>query len=798
MGSPGCFCPHCGAEVGADALCCRSCGKALRSTTAREPKAHTPLASGGDGTRSVAYPSRLGETKLLPVRVSAWLATELTKRRLIGLGLFSLLLALFLAFNRVPKLDIVSADLAAISGPSAKCFQGFCVEQSADSGLLSQWWGFSVIYLRLVGVGMIFAFVAAGLAEAFLLPGSTGRTFSSSGIRGALKGMVVGGPMTLCSACIVPVSAAFRRGGASTETTLSIVQASSTLNLPAMIMIATVFSPFLAGSRIALGVVGVLLIGPLVSMVIGDRERFSGSISMGVEPARWRSSSWSVELKDGLRDWAWASLRYVLRLGPVMLLAGFVSGLALLWISPERIAEFMGDSLLAIGVAATLGLFINVPLMFEIPLVAALMLVGMGTAPAATLLFTAAAAGPVTFWGLAQVMSKRVVALFGATTWTLGVAGGVLVLLLGAVMSNTSESTARLMPDFRTTSPPLLQSTLVRNGAAGREIQLVENSATSEQPLAPTVRFVEVTEAAGLTYLQYMLRPDGQCLLGSICHPERQSGGAAAADYDNDGYVDVYVSRLDGPDILFRNLGDGRFENASASAGFDGFNLHSNGVVWFDADNDGDMDLYVTTIGDTRFYMFINDGNGRFTEEAISRGAAIETAYQHSGFSIAVGDYDRDGWADLHVNEWGSSALLPEGALSHARLLRNRGPEAPGHFEDRTVQAGVVLDEVKSQDATAIAMRSIGQESPGPFAFASAFADLDSDGWPDLAIVSDNGHTRLFWNNGDGTFTDGTIGAQIGSDRNGMGSTFGDYDADGDLGLVCERDLSRGRGMYRR
>ena len=715
------------------------------------------------------------------VRVSAWLAAELTKRRLIGLGLFSLLLALFLALNRVPKLDIVSADLAAVSGPSAKCFQGFCVDSSSDSGLLSRWWGFSVTYLRLVAVGMTFAFVVAGLVEAFLLPGLGGHNFSSKGIRGSLKGMLVGGAMTLCSACIVPVSAAFRRRGAGTETTLSIVQASSILNLPSLIMIAAVFSPVLVGSRVVLGVVGVLLIGPLVSMVIGERDRSSGSSSTGLEPAGWRSSSWSTELKDGLRDWARASLRYVLRLGPVMVLAGFVSGLAIQWINPERIAAFMGDSLLAIAVAATLGILINVPLMFEIPLVAALMLVGMGTAPAATLLFTAAAAGPVTFWGLAQVMSKRVVVLFGATTWILGVAGGVLVLLLGTVMSNTSGSTARLMADSRTISAPFLQSTPVRDGAPARENQIVENSAASEYPLDPTVRFVDVTEAAGVTYLQYTLRPDGQCLLGNFCHPERQSGGAAAADYDNDGYVDIYVSRLDGPDILFRNLGNGRFENASSSAGLDGFNLRSNGVAWFDADNDGDMDLYVTTIGDTRFYMFINDGNGRFTEEAISRGAAIETAYQHSGFSIAVGDYDRDGWVDLHVNEWGSSRLLPEGALSHARLLRNRGPAAPGHFEDRTVQAGVVLDEVKSQDETAIAMASIGQESRGPFAFASAFVDLDSDGWPDLAIVSDNGHTRLFWNNGDGTFTDGTIRARIGSDRNGMGSTFGDYDADGDL-----------------
>ena len=74
-----------------------------------------------------------------------------------------------------------------------------------------------------------------------------------------------------------------------------------------------------------------------------------------------------------------------------------------------------------------------------------------------------------------------------------------------------------------------------------------------------------------------------------------------------------------------------------------------------------------------------------------------------------------------------------------------------------------------------------GPSPKGVFSFASAFTDLDGDGWPDLAVASDFGTTRLYWNNGDGTFTDGTIGARIGSDKNGMGSTFGDYDGDGDL-----------------
>ena len=282
-----------------------------------------------------------------------------------------------------------------------------------------------------------------------------------------------------------------------------------------------------------------------------------------------------------------------------------------------------------------------------------------------------------------------------------------------------------------------------------------------------------------------------------MCAAERQSGGAAAADYDNDGYIDIYVTRLDAPDILFRNLGNGSFEDRTLEAGLHEFDLRSNGAVWFDSDNDGDLDLYVTTIADTRFYLFVNDGQGRFTEEAVGRGAAVDTAHQHIGYSVAVGDYDRDGWLDLHVNEWGSSLLL-DGLPSHARLLRNRGSEAPGHFEDVTVEAGVALEEVQSQlDRDPISPSLAAPK--GPFAFASTFVDLDSDGWPDLAIASDNGHSRLFWNNGDGTFDRRHAGrSKVGTDKSGMGSTFGDYDGDGDLdwfvtAIYAEVDLCEGK-----
>ena len=280
------------------------------------------------------------------------------------------------------------------------------------------------------------------------------------------------------------------------------------------------------------------------------------------------------------------------------------------------------------------------------------------------------------------------------------------------------------------------------------------------------VRFTDVTEEAGIRYIQHSLPRD-------LYYPAHMSGGAAAGDYDADGYIDLFVTRLDEPDILYRNMCDGTFRDVTAGTGLGALVMDSNGVGWVDVDHDGDLDLYVTALWDTRFYLYINDGQGRFTEEAIRRGAAVEGEDSHFGYSPAFADFDRDGFVDIHTTEWRHDEVNPTGARSNARLLRNRGADGPGwagYFEDVTETAGVSLDDVPS--------RSVNSH-PGAFSFASQFSDLDGDGWLDLAVASDFGQSRLFWNNGDGTFTDGTVPAGVGTDENGMGHAIGDYDGDG-------------------
>ena len=260
------------------------------------------------------------------------------------------------------------------------------------------------------------------------------------------------------------------------------------------------------------------------------------------------------------------------------------------------------------------------------------------------------------------------------------------------------------------------------------------------------------------------------------------TGGVAVGDYDNDGFQDLFVTRAGATDILYRNKGDGTFEDKTSDANLTQV-LNSNGAIWGDVDNDGDADLYVTTVFDSteRFHLYINNGNGAFDEEAVSRGAAVSLS-QHSamgaGYSAAFGDYDNDGFIDLHTNEWGNFKWASENVdgpigmpeNSQARLLRNLGATGQaGHFEDKTIFAGVTLADNTPDPPV----------SAGIYSFSSRFADIDRDGYQDLVIAGDFGTSQIYFNDGDGSFTNATASSNFGTDENGMGLHVADYDYDG-------------------
>lgn len=291
-------------------------------------------------------------------------------------------------------------------------------------------------------------------------------------------------------------------------------------------------------------------------------------------------------------------------------------------------------------------------------------------------------------------------------------------------------------------------------------------------PAAAQTQFTNAGQSMGLTHVH------AQSLVGHPVDRTAMLGGAAAADLNGDGWVDLFVTLFDGVDILYANRG---VDANGVHQGFeDRTNIafpgrkpgpRSNGVAYADVDNDGDLDLYITRCFAPQHQLWLNNGSGVFQEAAIPSGAAVVPGSSRYGTSAAFGDYNKDGWVDIYVAEWGLFAAT--GAPIHCVLLKNRGASDPGKFDDVTIAAGLSLEDDVAQMP--------GAQTPGQFQFTPRFTDLDDDGWPDLALAGDFGTSHLFWNNGDGTFTEGTDTAGVGSDENGMGATIADFDGDGRL-----------------
>ncbi len=337
-----------------------------------------------------------------------------------------------------------------------------------------------------------------------------------------------------------------------------------------------------------------------------------------------------------------------------------------------------------------------------------------------------------------------------------------------------------------TTAEPTTASNASTDVVECRRSDLPETEApTAAEPAPDDPVFVDVTERAGLAVEALAPLPScvpPTCALnqpalfvdfpeidvaqdatgGAFCQMERFTGGVAVGDVDDDGDPDLAFSRIDGPVRVFLNDA-GNFRDATSQLGLDrGAHPPTTGLAFADIDNDGDLDLAANTIIAARPLLYIRDGDG-FAEQGDTRGFAPATPALHAGYSIAPGDFDRDGYVDFYVTEYLGASADDADFTNDGRLLRNRGAAEPGVFDDVTESAGA----------------SIAAHGP-VYAFGASFADLDADGWPDLSVTGDFGTSRLFWNDGDGTFTEATESSGVGTEENGMGSATADVDGDGD------------------
>jgi enediyne biosynthesis protein E4 len=290
--------------------------------------------------------------------------------------------------------------------------------------------------------------------------------------------------------------------------------------------------------------------------------------------------------------------------------------------------------------------------------------------------------------------------------------------------------------------------------------RLYRNDLTVAPDGRRTVRFTDVTDRAGLRLNAYGM-------------------GVAVADYDNDGWLDVYLTAF-GANKLYRNRGDGTFADVTATAGVDDARW-STSAAFFDYDRDGHLDLYVaayvdfTLLGNRLCYdavgvrdycspsvyrsipdrLFRNMGDGRFAD--VTESAGISRAVG-AGLGVAIGDYDGDGWLDVYV----ANDAMPN------QLWINQGD---GTFRDEGLISGSAVSASGRPEAS----------------MGIASGDFDSDGDEDLFVTNLVGETFvLYVNDGRGNFEDARTQWGLAAPTaafTGFGTEWIDFDNNGRLDL---------------
>ncbi len=299
------------------------------------------------------------------------------------------------------------------------------------------------------------------------------------------------------------------------------------------------------------------------------------------------------------------------------------------------------------------------------------------------------------------------------------------------------------------------------------------------EQIAEARAFVDVTKAAGFTHIHH--KPYLDPKLDRIMSWMTSVGAAAAAgDFNNDGFVDLYVtdSKKGKPNYLYRNKGDGTFVDVAPQAGV-AENINDDSgtsmdCIWGDYDNDGNLDLFIVKWG--RDILFHNNGDGTFTNVTAKafRNEKNEPGSPWTNGNAATWvDYDGDGLLDIYVGNYFAPVDLWH--LKHTRIMHDS-------FEkSRNAGKNALFHNNGDGTFTDVAPK-LNLDDPG-WTLSVGHGDINNDGWPDIYCANDFGTDQLFLNKGDGTFRNITELAFGEDTKKGMNVDFGDVDNDGWLDI---------------
>jgi cytochrome c-type biogenesis protein CcmH/NrfG len=375
----------------------------------------------------------------------------------------------------------------------------------------------------------------------------------------------------------------------------------------------------------------------------------------------------------------------------------------------------------------------------------------------------------------------------------------VVVVLIGALVTwrirkenapeeytpgESSKDITSVLSD-RAAQVPAVKVQAIKNTVSSRVVDRLLDPGRNLPPGAPEPRFTDVTKAAGLASFRQFQGPRSSQL------PEDMGSGVAWGDFDNDGLDDPFVVSGGGsldfassqlaPSLLYRNLGDGRFEKVQD---FPDLRIRGMGAAWGDYNNDGWLDLVVT--GYDTIILFRNDHGHLVRDKSFPSPKGFWTG-------VSWGDYNRDGYLDLHVcgyvkyrpGERNNSANSTQFGLEVPFTLNPASYEPERNLLFRNNGNGTFTEVAKE----------LGVSNPEGRSLSGLWHDFDGDGWPDLYVANDISENKLYLNR-HGTFVDAGRSAWVEEYRGSMGLAAGDFDRDGDDDLFISHWVAQGFALY--
>lgn len=304
--------------------------------------------------------------------------------------------------------------------------------------------------------------------------------------------------------------------------------------------------------------------------------------------------------------------------------------------------------------------------------------------------------------------------------------------------------------------------------------------------------FLDVSKSVGINFKHFPT--SRQSLL-----PEDMGSGLAWGDYDNDGLVDLFLvnfkgnintdkSTETGKHALYRNLGNGRFENVTEKMALSKASF-GMAAAWGDFDNDDDLDLYISNYGKNTLYR--NDGNTGFVD--VSEMAKVDDG--GFGAGVSWGDYNRDGLIDLYLCNY---VEFTNSNDQQGVMQQQYATEIPYTINPSSYDAASNRLYKNNGDGTFSEVAELtGVDNKDGRSLVAAWFDFDNDGYQDLYIANDISSNGVYHNQGDGTFKDIGASSLAADYRGAMGLAVGDYDNDDDLDLFVTHWLAQENALFR-